>query len=389
MKHILLLLSTILLLQGTAVASRSEAIRILSKTAQKLADQKATRYHQYREVSDSEVNYFASNAGDCYYEFDAAGSNSLLARFQLQSKDMVQVYNGTEYFQLHETTKTYKVQKRKSLDAFQNLALLYNSIPTLRKALPTVVQDNTIPKTVRDTLIAGKPYYLVSFSLQNKRLDFPDGFSDFSIAITTFYNLVIDRHTFLPYMVLDSNSKSGTYFTKTVFTQLDITPAAPDALTWFYSSYKDYTLQSEAEPKPLVKLGAMLPEWSLAQYTGNKPMEVRSSELKGKVVLLEFWIKNCGYCVASFPHLKALQARYGQEGLQVLAVNTYDRLEDVAFFYDREKPNYRMLYNGEAFAKSLGAVYYPTVILLDRAGKVVYAGSFDKREVEEAIKEIL
>lgn len=93
----------------------------------------------------------------------------------------------------------------------------------------------------------------------------------------------------------------------------------------------------------------------------------------------------------SFKHLKELQVKYGQRNVQIITINAEDSRQDVDFFYKREKPAYQMLYEGQQLAKKLGVEDngYPTVILADTNGKVVYAGDFDKEKITKLIDKMM
>jgi thiol-disulfide isomerase/thioredoxin len=187
-------------------------------------------------------------------------------------------------------------------------------------------------------------------------------------------------------MIIDRNSiLKDQYYTKTIFTNITTKPSAPVATSWFISGHNGYTLKENPRRKPMIAVGSRLPAWSLALMSARDGDSLHSASLGGKKTIMEFWIKNCGYCMAAFPEIKELQEKYGKE-INVVSINAYEERKEVAFFYDREKPAYKMLYGGEKLANQLGIYGYPAVIVLDENGVVVYAGSgFEKAGLVKAV----
>jgi thiol-disulfide isomerase/thioredoxin len=89
---------------------------------------------------------------------------------------------------------------------------------------------------------------------------------------------------------------------------------------------------------------------------------------EGKVVLLDFWTSWCGPCKTQFPIIEKLNKEFRSKGLVVLGVNVGEdkaTMEKVRLSY----PSLQLDADDEAL-KSLSIHAYPTLVLIDRTGKV-------------------
>ncbi len=75
-----------------------------------------------------------------------------------------------------------------------------------------------------------------------------------------------------------------------------------------------------SRPKPLA-VGTEAPDFAV---TGRDGKPVRLSDLRGKVVVLDFWATWCGPCLASFPQTLALAERHADKGVVVIALDPSD-----------------------------------------------------------------
>jgi len=113
-----------------------------------------------------------------------------------------------------------------------------------------------------------------------------------------------------------------------------------------------------------------LPNFDLKLHNNTT---VNLSQLKGKVVLLDFWYRGCAPCLMAIPDLIKLQEEFKGD-LVIIGINHSDIQEDVIDYFNYKKPNYASTYkNGDTIPKALNVeiIGYPTTILYDKEGKLI------------------
>jgi thiol-disulfide isomerase/thioredoxin len=383
------LLITISYSQG--IYTSDETAQILKLVSVKLNGIKTVSYKYKRESVYTGENYHNIYNTVIYINFNAS-SNNAFYRFQAEDDKYFSCYNGIQYFGLNKKDKTIDIKQKPGREVFESLSLLYNSIISLKAIFSRLIKNDSIKKVIVDTVIGNKNFYLLKFELYNQYLGNLGSITNFTAEYTGDknkpYEIIIDKKTLLPYQYITKFKDHKEDFITASFTAISINPKAPAEFSWFYSTYtKAYKV-----PKPkkaLVKIGAQTEDWVLPSYSLQKNDSISLYQYRGKIVMLDFWIKSCGPCLASFPHLNELQLKFGANKFQLLSINTEDPKEDIAFFYKKHQPVYKMLFEGEQLAEQYGVSAFPTVIIIDKTGKIIYAGGFDKVEIENLIKKNL
>ncbi len=112
-------------------------------------------------------------------------------------------------------------------------------------------------------------------------------------------------------------------------------------------------------------------------WLNSPPLKLR--ELRGKVVLVDFWTYTCINCLNHLPYVKDWNQKYKDKGLVVVGVHTPE------FAYEKSTANVKDAIerlqikhavaqdNSYGTWKAFGNQYWPAVYLIDKQGKIVYS----------------
>jgi peroxiredoxin len=119
-----------------------------------------------------------------------------------------------------------------------------------------------------------------------------------------------------------------------------------------------------------------------------------TSDLRGKVVLVNFWATSCVTCVAEMPDLVATHRKYTQQGFETIAVAMqYDPPSYVVNFAEtRQLPFKVAIDNTGAIAQAWGDVKLtPTTFIVNKRGEIVksFVGKPDLPSLHQLIEQLL
>jgi thiol-disulfide isomerase/thioredoxin len=137
------------------------------------------------------------------------------------------------------------------------------------------------------------------------------------------------------------------------------------------------------------------PEIKVTEWIDQQP--VRLADLRGKVVLLDFWATWCVPCRVSMPKLNALSRRYKERGLVVIGLTEFEgeaegrqltRPQEVEYlrqFKRRQDISYGFgVSDDKENGRSYSVVSIPTAVLIDRRGRVRFL-TISSNEDEAAV----
>lgn len=121
-----------------------------------------------------------------------------------------------------------------------------------------------------------------------------------------------------------------------------------------------------------LNIGDSLPSFSFENLLNYSSGALRFSDLKGKVILIDFWNHHCVPCFTAFPKLDSIQKKFSDK-IQIILVNKEGREATIAFFKKWKKikmPNLPMITGDTTLCNTFPSKGLPYTVWIDQKGVV-------------------
>ena len=249
--------------------------------------------------------------------------------------------------------------------------------------------DSNFIYSLSETLLDGKPCYRVTYFNTNFEPDTVFGITTIRYEV----NIWIDKENYLPVQYTEVyNNVEGQDTTcqyelcRLLEFSLEIDKSKLTMKSIPASvKLKDY--EPYKAPEPLAE-GTPAPDWALPTLMGDT---VSLADLRGKIVLLDFFSKHCAPCCAALPFLQNLHEKYKDRGVVLLGIDPIDDSvkDEMADFLAKRGITYTVLFSDRQLSQTYHIAAYPTLFFIDRDGNIAKVHHGYHPSLEEALEEQL
>jgi thiol-disulfide isomerase/thioredoxin len=139
--------------------------------------------------------------------------------------------------------------------------------------------------------------------------------------------------------------------------------------------------ESEMAPEPMKMAAAKLSEKFARlgkplniRFTAVDGREIDLSDMKGQVILLDFWATWCGPCIQELPSVKEAYAKLHPEGFEIIGISFDDDKAALERLVKKEKMTWPQYFDGEGWGNKYGKQFdirgIPAMWLIDKKGNL-------------------
>ncbi len=122
----------------------------------------------------------------------------------------------------------------------------------------------------------------------------------------------------------------------------------------------------------MLKVGTQAPEFQLDNIDGNP---VSLSDLRGKIVLLDFWYIGCAPCVKAENDIDKLMLELKRQDVILIGINCINNQAQLRKHLKKNQRNSINLLGNKDLASKFKVRAYPSLYLLDRNGKIIFVSA--------------
>lgn len=254
-----------------------------------------------------------------------------------------------------------------------------------------VLADSTIEYTLTDSIFDGKTCYWTTFTRRNVHTtNNTTGIE----TLATSIQVCIDKQNYLPLLLslaIEMKEMQDTICQYEIYKLLNFDTTINENRFTLEGLPTGATIEDyvpEKTIKPLGK-GKRAPEWTLPTIAGDS---ISFTDLKGKIVLIDFFYKKCAPCNAAVPTLLHMYEKYKDQGLVIIGIDPYDDpiKDEMADFLAKRSIDYTVVFSDRKLPEEYRVTGYPTLFFINRKGKIekVHEG-FDPSMIEEIEAQII
>jgi thiol-disulfide isomerase/thioredoxin len=186
---------------------------------------------------------------------------------------------------------------------------------------------------------------------------------------------------------------SARFGTLSAHERVPITAGPNEQLVLKLSEPRTAAAGAPAQPAVNLAIGAAAPDWEIAEWTDGQTRKL--ADYRGKILVLDFWGTWCGPCIQMIPAAKQLHEHYKEKDVAFLAIHTAGTdMRLVKRLMKQQEWNVATgLDKGEDIVEgrtiqAYGVQGFPTILVIDRQGKIAFNSGIEPENHESAIKEM-